>query len=302
MTAAAPCGGATRAMQAEDAASKAALGQHYVAAYVAVDVLGDAQVIGVRAEHVGLVAGERGAPADMVDHLADGLPGGRIEVRIKTDADQVHRALCERMRVAEVSAHRQAEGPGERSFERSGRTSFEWPTALLWSRRGCRRGVTGPLPARQQQRSYFTCDGSTGIYPCYAQSMLLRRASRCRPQGDGAVRRGAGAGRPHSGAVSAAAPRRARWRFAVLDRARARGRARSFDHRAQRQAAATARPGACRARRRSARGDGGAGGGRPPCAAQSDAALGRGATPDRGGARPGRGRTAALAATNLVTG
>jgi len=81
-----------------------ALGEQHVAALDAVDGLGDVEVAGERAQHVGFVGGEGGAAADVGDGLADGLAGGLVEVLVEADADQVGRGLGERVSVVEVLA------------------------------------------------------------------------------------------------------------------------------------------------------------------------------------------------------
>src|SRR3954462_9764705 len=92
--------------------------QHHVAALVAVHRLRDPEVAGERAEHVGLVARQVGAAADVGHHLAHGLLGRVVEVLVEADRDQVGRALGERPAPVQVLADGEPERAGKAGLDR----------------------------------------------------------------------------------------------------------------------------------------------------------------------------------------
>ncbi len=87
-------------------------------ALVAVHGLRHPQVADQRAQHVGLVARQVGAAADVLHHLPHRLLGGVVQVLVEADGHQVRGRLGEREIDLQVLADGEAEGAGQAGFQR----------------------------------------------------------------------------------------------------------------------------------------------------------------------------------------
>ena len=102
------------------------LGEHRVDALVLVHELGDAHVHGEAGKDVGVVAGDVGPLADQLDHVAQRLLGGIVQVHVDAEGDVVGGGLGAGKGEARVLAQVQLEDAAERRLD-GGRADLPVP-------------------------------------------------------------------------------------------------------------------------------------------------------------------------------